>query len=255
MSGFFNNKNNRFDILNDENNDIKKRDNKQKNQNNVEDKDKYREKDKVKFNSFKNDSHQQPEPFYQERRDNRRFNERRKDNNKEMEERNKELEKIKKEREREEALKETNFPELIQEKSKPKPTQLSTVNFLDKLKQSIDNTNPIQNPTLKNRIKPGWVCMEKAKDSNQVIYTYGEQTYFPREKQPIDVLNALVELHEKQIKQYDSLWGEGAYNEKYKSPYYDYEYFDRLDEQYEDEMEKLREEEENRDRDDGYDTY
>jgi hypothetical protein len=81
MSGLFNNKNNRFDVLNNESNDIKKRDNKQKNQNNVEDKDKYKEKDKVKFNSFKNDSPQEQQPFYEERRNNRRFNERRKDNN------------------------------------------------------------------------------------------------------------------------------------------------------------------------------
>jgi len=183
-----------------------------------------------------------------------------------MEERNKELEKIKKEKEREEALKETNFPDLIQfkpktevktetnqksnQQQKPEPI----INFLEKVKNNITKD---ERPEAKNIIKPGWVCMEKATNSNQIIYTYGQQTYFPREKQSIDVLNALVKLHEKQVIQYDSLWGEGAYNEQYKSPYYDYEYFDRLDQQYEDEMERQEQEDRVREReyDNDYYTY
>lgn len=268
MSSLFNSKNNRFDILNSDDNTNKERNkNKEKNKdkNNIKQQEQQQEELR-NFNSFKNDS----QPFYEDRRNNRRFNERRNNNskemeerNKEMEKRNKELEKIKKEKEREEALKETNFPDLIQnnpnkkkdetqnqESNQPQPI----INFLEKVKNNLTKD---ERREAKNIIKPGWVCMEKAANSNQIIYTYGKQTYFPREKQPIDVLNALVKLHENQIQQYDSLWGEGAYEEHYKSPYYDYEYFNRLDEQYEDEMERQEQEDRVKEReyDNDYYTY
>lgn len=272
MSSLFNSKNNRFDILNSDDNTNKERNkNKEKNRDksNVKKQEQEQKKEEPRnFNSFKNDS----QPFYEDRRNNRRFNERRSVNSKEMEERNKELEKIKKEKEREEALKETNFPDLIQnnpnkpnkkkdENQNQKSNQESNqqqpqpiINFLEKVKNNLTKDEKTE---AKNIIKPGWVCMEKATNSNQIIYTYGKQTYFPREPVPIDVLNALVKLHEKQVIQYDSLWGEGAYDEQYKSPYYDYEYFDRLDEQYEDEMERQEQEDRVKEReyDNDYHTY
>ena len=267
MSSLFNSKNNRFDILNSDDNTNKERNkNKEKNRDksNVKKQEQEQKKEEPRnFNSFKNDS----QPFYEDRRNNRRFNERRSVNSKEMEERNKELEKNKKEKEREEALKETNFPDLIQ--NNPNKTNKKTdktqnqesnqqqpqpiINFLEKVKNNLTKDERLES---KNIIKPGWVCMEKARNSNQIIYTYGKQTYFPREPVPIDVLNALVKLHEKQVIQYDYLWGEGAYDEHYKSPYYDYEYFDRLDEQYEDEMERQEQEDRVKERDyDDYYTY
>ena len=255
MSSLFNSKSNRFDILNSDDNTNKDRNkNKEKSRDKSSVKKQEQEKEEPRnFNSFKNDS----QPFYEDRRTNRRFNERRNNNSKEMEERNKELEKIKREKEREEALKETNFPDLIQNKTnqesnQPQPQPI--INFLEKVKNNLTKDERLES---KNIIKPGWVCMEKATNSNQIIYTYGKQTYFPREPVPIDVLNALVKLHEKQVIQYDSLWGEGAYDEQYKSPYYDYEYFDRLDEQYEDEMERQEQEDRIKEReyDNDYYTY
>jgi len=263
MSNLFNKSaNGRFDILNEDN--IKKKEDKSKHQKKdfQETKQKQEEQsnqeDKPRFNSFKNESPQPPPTYYEEKRNNRQFQEKRygyKD--KEQEEKNKRLEQIKKEkekeREREESLKETNFPDLIQ----VKPTQNliqspPNTNFLDKLKQNI-NTNKSK-PVPKNIIKPGWVCAEKDPKSNKIIYTYGEQTYFEREPEPIDVLNALVKLHETYIIQYDSLWGEGAYDEHYRSPYYDYEYFDRLDEEYEDDMKRYMEEQE-QNKIDEYESY
>lgn len=266
MSSLFNSKNNRFDILNSDDNTNKDRNkNKEKNRDksNVKKQEQEQKEEPRNFNSFKNDSH----PFYEDRRNNRRFNERRSVNSKEMEERSKELEKIKKEKEREEALKETNFPDLFQSKPKTEvKTEVKTetnqksnqpqpiINFLEKVKNNLTKDEKTE---AKNIIKPGWLCMEKATNSNHIIYTYGKQTYFPREPVPIDVLNALVKLHEKQVIQYDSLWGEGAYDEQYKSPYYDYEYFDRLDEQYEDEMDRQDQEEREKEReyDNDYHTY
>ena len=54
-------------------------------------------------------------------------------------------------------------------------------------------------------------------------------------------MNALYILHEKRTNEYKELWGEDEWERMFIFPNYDYEYFDKLDEEYEDEQEKLNE--------------
>jgi hypothetical protein len=59
----------------------------------------------------------------------------------------------------------------------------------------------------------------------------------------IAVLNALVALHEKRTAEYIELYGYDTWEKMFRSPTWDYDYFDRLDREYEEEMERLQEEE------------
>jgi hypothetical protein len=205
----------------------------------------------IKYNSFKNDK-----PNYEEKKPYRSYQDR-KIADKQLEEKNKELEEIRKQKKREESLKQENFPDLIQtnklNKSKqPNNSNVKTEqnqemndNFADKMKKSL-NKPIVNNETDLNKfvIKPGWVSLTKEPKTNKIIYTYGEEIVVSStDPEPNDVLYALVTLHDRRIEEYDSIWGEGAYEEKCKSPNYDYEYFDRLDENYELEMEKQKQEE------------
>ena len=69
-----------------------------------------------------------------------------------------------------------------------------------------------------------------------------------------EVINALSNLHEKRSKRYKELWGEDEWERTFICPNYDYEYFDKLDEKYENENAKLNKEQYD-DVDDSYIEY
>lgn len=56
-----------------------------------------------------------------------------------------------------------------------------------------------------------------------------------------EIINALQIIHEKRTKKYKELWGEDEWEKMFIFPNHDYEYFDKLDEAYELEQEKLYE--------------
>jgi hypothetical protein len=88
-----------------------------------------------------------------------------------------------------------------------------------------------------------------------------------RRRQPISapphvIMNKLVELYETWKANYIHLWGYDDYENNYKFPNYDYEYFDKLDYIYEMELLKQQEKEQEKQReadaeyyDDKYDIY
>ena len=56
-----------------------------------------------------------------------------------------------------------------------------------------------------------------------------------------EIINDLSLLYEKRTNEYKELWGEDEWERMFIFPNYDYEYFDKLDEVYEDEQSKLNE--------------
>jgi len=52
-----------------------------------------------------------------------------------------------------------------------------------------------------------------------------------------DIINSLVLLHEKRTNEYIELWGYDEWEKNFRFPNYDYEYFNKLDELYEEELE------------------
>jgi hypothetical protein len=143
-----------------------------------------------------------------------------------------------------------NFPSLNEKKTNISLISEKNVEnkicFLEKVKQSITNQNSLNSKKKDDFIKPGWVCLYKDPKTRKTVWDYGDSgmNHTQREEEdeetihPNDVLNALVFTHENRIAEYDMLWGEGAHEEDFKSPNYDYGYFDRLDDIYEKELEK-----------------
>jgi len=56
-----------------------------------------------------------------------------------------------------------------------------------------------------------------------------------------EIINALSQLHEKRSNKYKENWGEDEWEKTFIFPNYDYEYFDKLDEAYELEQNKINE--------------
>jgi hypothetical protein len=142
-----------------------------------------------------------------------------------------------------------NFPDLVARKIEKK-VEINYVSFLDKLKTAVNNeceTN-FEDPDLKD-LKPGW-CIIKRDPLTKQIITKIKESNDPilREKSEkeigIDILCALSDLHKRRTEEYIDLWGYDTWEKTFRSPTWDYEYFDKLDEAYEEEMKILEEEQE-----------
>ena len=144
---------------------------------------------------------------------------------------------------------EENFPQLtnvtkkenkIQEENKKEENKKEEnkkeekkINYIDKV-NILKKTNIISN--IEDEVKPGWVKLEKNKITKQVTIKYGKRTYLSDDERlmtPEDVLNNLINLHERRKNEYIRDWGEESYEKTFRFVDYDYDYFDRLDEEYE----------------------
>ena len=216
MSNIFKS-NSRFSALVEENPVIKKTLNKEKQ--------KQKEPTKVEnkeehFNSFKSDK-----PF--EKRENKfRFYDERQREQYRLERETqvkaqKELEEKEKERLKQESLNINNFPELIitNKKENNKENQM---NFLDTLKKEEKVTkHVVQDLDLVN-LKPGWLIIKKDKQTGNTVMKYGPETRFYKKPKKteheigLDIVNALVELHEKKTNEYIELYGYEKWEEMFK---------------------------------------
>jgi hypothetical protein len=112
------------------------------------------------------------------------------------------------------------------------------MNFSEKLK-SVKKEKEIKEVDLDyENLKPGWALTKRDPLTGKLITMYKESlTPKPREKTQreigIDIVNALVELHQKRTDEYIEMWGYETWEKMYRFPNYDYEYFDKLDELYE----------------------
>jgi hypothetical protein len=70
-----------------------------------------------------------------------------------------------------------------------------------------------------------------------------------------EIINALINLHEKRTNEYKELWGEDEWEQMFICPNHDYEYFDKLDEAYEEEQAKINEQYYNNNDSEDYDNY
>jgi hypothetical protein len=114
------------------------------------------------------------------------------------------------------------FPELVAQQKPTKQSESTDLNFLEKVK-----------------------CFEeKPVEWNDGLTILGtdeqEQPRKPRRpKTPYEIMSKQVELYETWKSNYIAQYGEYYYEHYYRFPNYDYEYFDKLDEKYEAEMEEL----------------
>ena len=124
-----------------------------------------------------------------------------------------------------------SFPELVSQK-KPAFHEPQDLNFLDKVKMFEEKPIP-------------W---------NDGLSILGADDKEPPRKQrrpktPYEIMSKQVELYETWKANYIAQYGEYYYEKYYRFPNYDYEYFDKLDEKYEAELEELERLEQERERD------
>ena len=140
-----------------------------------------------------------------------------------------------------------NFPTLGDFKRQNIKNQINGGTFLDKIKsESIkENKIEVEDEEFEN-LRPGFVLVKKDAKTNKIIIKYKKSNEpKPRKKTEEEyslcALDALVSLHEKRTKTYIEIFGYDAWETTFRCPNYDYEYFDILDQEYEEAMEKIDE--------------
>lgn len=190
----------------------------------------------------KKDNKVSKSPLYLDKPNN--FNTQRNYYDKETQERERVKRELEVEKKKLDLLTINNFPELSTTCS-GKKRQENVLSFLDKL-------NLTQPEIIKdeNCIEPGCVVISLDAKTRKPIFTYGEtaqnnDTNVNPYVNPYDVLDTLVALHVERTNDYINLWGYDEYEKEFMFQNYDYNYFDKLDEEYEEEI--LRNIENNKD--------
>jgi hypothetical protein len=132
------------------------------------------------------------------------------------------------------ALAPESFPDLI---SKPiNITPINYISFSEKLKKiDINTTNDSGIDKDYKNLPPGWVFIKKDDTTNEIITRKKpslEVATDINEPDNFELLDALVELHEKRTNKYIELWGYDEWENMFIFPNYDYDYFEKLDELY-----------------------
>jgi hypothetical protein len=128
------------------------------------------------------------------------------------------------------------FPELaslnLNKEQKDEGTSISFLNALNTIKEEKEDTN---------KINPGWITMSFDKQRNINIQYADEKTPNEIKREQIEkdledlnlimekVIDFISERHVKHIKEYDSIHGEGAYNEVYYMKPIEFPYDDEND--------------------------
>ena len=186
----------------------------------------------TRFNNFKRDDR----PRYEDRRNN--FYDPKKESERKLQDsqKRKEAEIERKTKEVEESLSAKNFPVfgVTNKVDMDIVKECKVSSFVDKIKEQTVKDGV---ETVEEYIYPGYVVISRDKTTNKSIFKFGEQLSPPYEKQR-KYSDNIFELYEKRNNKYIELWGEFEYTKVFKFPNYDYDYFDRLDQQYEEELER-----------------
>jgi hypothetical protein len=118
------------------------------------------------------------------------------------------------------------------------------ITFIEAMKLK-NKEDPIEN-TNSDDVPPGCVCIKYDKLTKKTIWIYGKDTtdinaekkHIEENEEPILIFQRLVDLHQSRKYDYISKWGIDEYEKIFSYQNYDYEYFDKLDEQMEQAMEK-----------------
>jgi hypothetical protein len=208
-------------------------------------------------NSFKN-NYEKPQSNYEDRGGVNCYTNRYSKENQEKRAQEEKLREEEKKRIKEENLTKSmapeNFPTLISTPLKEKNIpQKKNISFVEKLStKNSKKVEEIEDFDFKH-LKPGWCIIKKDPNTGKTIFktkgTFIEEKSI-EDNSHIEVLNALVALHEKRTAEYIELYGYDTWEKMFRSPTWDYEYFDRLDQEYEEEMERLQEEEDAKEKED-----
>ena len=172
-------------------------------------------------------------------------------------------------------LKENEFPDLAtpvnSNSNISKNTNIKSFSSLLKKDEEINETSTV-NEVIDEIIPPGWSYYKYTKFKNGLcgdtcsnVVTKIQKPFIEKKFEIIrqkvvlnedeEIINALSLLHEKRTNEYKELWGESEWERMFMCPNYDYAYFDKLDEAYEEEQAKLAEQYYNNNDSEDYDYY
>ena len=137
-------------------------------------------------------------------------------------------------------LTDENFPSIMP----PTTNKVKTDLNYTELFTSLSNNQPTKVVVDANieTLPPGWVSLKKDPASNKIIWRENKsKNADPVEKSEnelaTEALDALVELYDMRDEEYIDTWGYEDWERTFRFPNYDYEYFDRLDELADEELE------------------
>lgn len=142
-----------------------------------------------------------------------------------------------------------NFPLLLPKEDILESKELTKpMNFIEKIKKlsiPLEKNNIHEDEEYKN-LKPGWVLIKQDPINKKIIHLYKKnndlyknnfEKYIDNDlKNNENIVNKLIQLYEKRKDEYIQLWGYDDWEKEFRFPNYDYEYFDKLDELYEEEL-------------------
>jgi hypothetical protein len=143
-------------------------------------------------------------------------------------------------------LSEDNFPAL----AAVAPSTVAQANYgsFSQCVKTVIKTETPELPTVDPDLldlKPGWLLLKHDRKTHTTVWKSNEIfNSEPVEKTADelawDALDELIALHEKRTNEFIDTWGYEEWERTFRFPNYDYEYFDKLDELYEEELEKDR---------------
>jgi len=143
-------------------------------------------------------------------------------------------------------LSEDNFPTLAA--VAPSPAAQANYGSFSQCVKTVIKTEtpelPTVDPDLLN-LKPGWLLLKHDRKTHTTIWKSNEIfNSEPVEKTADelawDALDELIALHETRTNDFIDTWGYEEWERTFRFPNYDYEYFDKLNELCEEELEKDR---------------
>lgn len=145
------------------------------------------------------------------------------------------------------ALDISNFPDLksIATTTTSKNTkEKDKTSFADMMKNNAqileDHDRQANNDNEEDEIvKPGWVCIKQDNKTNKPLWAYGNGSCAKVDEtvtieDPYYAFERLVTQYQKRKNEYIKTWGYEEYDKMFLFQNYDYEYFDKLDENYDD---------------------
>lgn len=123
---------------------------------------------------------------------------------------------------------ENDFPDLVKEK---KLESNLNQNFLSALE-----SKEIKIVESSNKIPDGWMVTKLNCETKEIIREYGKTRYFEKKLTSIEIMEIIANKYEAWKERYIQIWGDDQYDKMYRFTNYDYNYFDKLDEKYEEEM-------------------
>jgi len=135
------------------------------------------------------------------------------------------------------------FPDL----SKPKnvileSTKIENEKIYKDLFNMKDVKENIDDVKIEEFIHDGCISIIYDKINRKINYKQGKMNNNYNKFHTQEAMNKIAQFYEKRKNDYINLWGFDSYEETFLFKNYDYEYFDKLDIEYEIEMEKLNEE-------------